>query len=472
MRKIATSTLLALALTGSVFADAKPEHEAQRNEAAQAYQSGQYKKVVDVTTSILGANPLDDVAIYLRGSARVELGIQAANPAMIREGIADASVAIKANQGRKTPSYNYYLPYLYGMTNLARIEKHPAHATVAITVATQLVGQQGIDPEAKSNVFYQRALAKAASNDANGAIDDFKQAVAINNKHLGAILALADAQVAAGQKDAAVATFQQATVAFPNEPLVFNNQGMFLQSIGQTNEAIRAFTTALQKNPQYYVAQTNRGFAYLEGGNPTEAEKDFNASLQVEPNQLHVYSLRATSRLVRGQWKEALADYEGVVKVNPSDYVTWSDIGFAKFFGKDYAGALEAFNKVIELQPTARFINPWRVWTLIRLGRGPESATIAALSRDKPAADRDWIDHVVLFHVGDMGSSELEQIAMRADKSVQAAQLCEARFFIAEQLQHANRPQEATQRYQQALQTQARQLSAYRGSLYALRQFQ
>lgn len=472
MRKIAASTFLALALTGSVFADPKPEHEAQRTEASQAYQTGQYKKVVDVTTSILTANPLDDVAIYLRGSAKVELGIQAGSAATIREGIADASVAIKANQGRKTPTYNYYLPYLYGMTNLARIEKHPQHATVAIKVAGDLLAQPGIDVEAKSNVFYQRALAKAASNDASGALEDFKSAVTVNSKHLGAMMALADAQVAAGQKDAALATFNQAAASFPNEPLVFNNQGMFLQSIGQTNEAIRAFSNALQKNPNYYVAQTNRGFAYLEGGNPTEAEKDFNASLQIEPNQLHVYSLRGTSRLVRGQWKEALADYEGVVKVNPSDYIAWSDIGFAKFFGKDYAGALEAFNKVIELQPTARFINPWRVWTLIRLGRGQESATIAAVSREKPEAQRDWIDQVILFHVGEFGSNQLEQFAQRADKSVQAAQLCEARFFIAEQLQHANRPQEATQLYQQALQTQARQLSAYRGSQYALRQFQ
>lgn len=472
MRKIATSTLLALALTGSVFADPKPEHETQRTEASQAYQAGQYQKVVEVTTGILTANPADDVAIYLRGSARVELGIQASNATLIREGISDASVAIKANQGRKTPTYNYYLPYLYGMTNLARVEKHPPHAEVAIEVATKLLAQQGIDADAKSNVFYQRALAKAARGDATGSIDDFKNAVAVNTKHLGALMALADAQVAAGQRDAALATFNQAATAFPNEPLVFNNHGMFLQSIGQTNEALKAFTIALQKNPNYYVAQTNRGFSYLEGGNPTEAEKDFNASLQIEPNQLHVYSLRGTSRLVRGQWKEALADYEGVVKVQPNDYVAWSDIGFAKFFGRDYAGALEAFNQVIKLQPTARFINPWRVWTLIKLGRGQESAEIAESSRQKPEAERDWIDQVIIFHVGDMAANQLEQIAMKSDKSVQAAQLCEARFFIAEQMQNANRTQEAAQRYQQALQTQARQLSAYRGSMYALRQFQ
>ncbi len=472
MRKIATSTLLALALSGAVYADAKPEHEGQRSEASQAYQANQYQKVVEITNTILATNPGDDIAVYLRGSAKVEMGIASGSAAVIREGIADASTAIKANQGRAKPTYNYYLPYLYGMTNLARIEKHQPHAKVAIDVATQLISQSGVDAESKSNFCYQRALAKTNNGDANGAIEDFKLAITHNTKHLGALMALADAQESAGQTDAALATFSQASAAFPNEPLVYNNMGMVLQKHGKTNEAIKAFSTALQKNPNFFVAQTNRGYSYLEGGNPTEAEKDFNASLQVAPNQIHVFSLRGTSRLVRGQWKEALADYEGVVRVQPNDYVAWSDIGFAKFFGKDYAGALEAFDQVIKLQPTARFINPWRIWTLIRLGRGSEAAQIAAASREKPEGDRDWIDHVMLFHVGDMSSTQLESIAARADKSVQAAQLCEARFFIAEQLQHANREQEAAKQYQQALQTQARQLSAYRGSLYALRQFQ
>lgn len=472
MKTIATSTLAALALTSSVWADPKPEHESQRSQASQLYQAGDYNKVVEITSAILSANQTDDIAVYLRGSAKVELGIANRQAALVREGIADASAAIQANQGRKNPTFNYYLPYLYGMTNLSSLEKNPSHAKVSIDIATKLLAQQSIDAESRANFFYQRALARNTSGDGNGSIDDYKQAVVANPKHLGALMALADAQAAAGQQAAALTTFNQATQAFPNEPLVFNNQGMFLQNIGRYPEAIAAFSNALQKNPNYFVAQTNRGFAYLNNGQAAEADRDFTASLQMQPNQLHVYSLRGTSKLVRGNWKEALADYETVTRSNPNDYVAWSDIGFAKFFGKDYAGALEAFDHVIKLQPTARFINPWRVWTLLRLNRGPDSAVIAEDSRKKPETERDWIDHVVLFHVGDMSSTQLENIALKSDKSVQAAQLCEARFFIAEQLLLANRSQEAAQRYQQALDTQARQLSAYRGSLYALQRFQ
>ena len=471
MRTAATSALLCFALSFAAYAEPRAEHDALRTQMNQLYQSGDYAKVIEIATGILAANPGDDVAQYLRGSAKVELGIAQRDKQSLREGIADATAAIQAK--KTATNYNYYLPYLYGMTNLGIVEQHPAHAKVSVDVATKLVAQAGIDNESKSNLLYQRGLAKNALSEGAGAIDDFRLAVSANQKHLGAFMALADAQDAAGQAEAVLQTYSQAAQVFPNEPLVFNNQGMFLQRIKRTNEAIKSFTVALQKNPNYYVSLTNRGFAYLDGGNPAEAEKDFNASLSMNPQQLSVYGLRGTTKLVRGQWKEALVDYEGLVKVDPTNYLGWCDVGFAKFFGKDYGGALDAFNKVIELQPEARFINPWRVWTLIRLNRGPEAAAIAVASTKKPEAQRDWIDHVVIFHVtGELSSTQLLAIAQKAEKEVQAAQICEARFFIAEQRQNAGRTQEATQIYQQALQTQARGLSAFRGSQYALKQFQ
>jgi len=469
MRTAATSTLLVLSLTATAFAEPRPEHEAQRTQASQAYQSGDFARTVEITAGILSANAEDDVALHLRGSARVELGIAQQNAQLIREGIADAQAAIKAT---KTGSYNYYLPYLYGMTNLGITEKNPAHAKVSVDIVNQLLMRQGIDAEAKSNLLYQRGLAKNSLSEPAAAMEDYRTAITTNAKHMGAYMALADAQSVAGQAEAAIATYAQAAKAFPTEPLVFNNQGMFYQQLGRTNEAIQAFSNALQRNPNYYIALTNRGFSYLEGGNPMQAEQDFNTSLQMNPNQMPVYGLRGNTKLVRGMWKEAIEDYLLVSRADPSNYLIWSDIGFAKFFGRDYAGALEAFNRVVQIQPEARFINPWRVLTMIRLGQGKDAAQIAAVSRQKPEAQRDWIDNVILFHVGDMSSTQLIGFAGKADKAVQSAQICEARFFIAEQLSLAGRAQDATSSYQQAMQTQARQLSAYRGSMYALSKFQ
>jgi hypothetical protein len=83
--------------------------------AEQAYKQGEFDKVVQLTNTTLRSNPNDHVALYLRGSARVEQGLQRRDGQLIRDGIADAREAIRL--GGKENSI-YYLPYLYGMTQL------------------------------------------------------------------------------------------------------------------------------------------------------------------------------------------------------------------------------------------------------------------------------------------------------------------------------------------------------------------
>jgi len=462
------SSVLALALTATAQADPLPEHEAQRKQTQQAYDVGNWPQVISSASAILQANPKDNIALHLRGSARIESGIQMMDTAIIREGITDTREAISA---ATTPDFNYYLPYLYGMTNLTKIEQQPDHARVTVEIAGQLLLQSGITAEQKANVLYQRGLAYSSMKQTADAIQDLKAAVTANPKHIAAYLAIAEIHAEAGQGEQSLLAYADAIRAFPDEPLVYNNQGMQLQKMGRYNEALKAFSTALQKNPQFHLAMTNRGFTWLEGGRPAEAEKDFTASLQMSP-QPAVMTLRGNARLLQGRWQEALADYEAVIKASPNDYIAHSDAGFARFFGRDYAGALKEFNEVVRIQPQARFINPWRCLTLIKLGRTAEAAGIAQASRQKTEAQRDWVDYVILFHVGDVTGEELMTRIERTNRDVQTAQLCEARYFIAEQLLSKGQSQQAGTSYQQAVQTGAKQLSAWRGARYALGKFE
>ena len=306
----------------------------------------------------------------------------------------------------------------------------------------------------------------------DAAVEDFRNAIAAVPKHLAAFMAMADTLGEAKKTEEALKVYQEAIAAFPEEPLVYNNLGMFHQTAKRYNDALRAFTAALQKDSKYYIALTNRGYTWLEGGKPAEAEKDFSASLQMEPNQPAVYGMRGTAKLVQGRWQDSILDFDVVVKQNPDNGIAHADAGFAKFFGKDYAGALTAFNTVIEKDPEARFINQWRVWTMMKLNKNTEASAVAQVSRQKTDEQRDWIDHVILFHVGDLSANDLLNKIDRTNTEHQTAQLCEARFFIAEHQLRAGQNQEAGTSYQQAMQTNKRQLSAWRGASYALRRFQ
>lgn len=469
MRKFSALTVLVLLTASPVLADPAPEHEAQREQANQAYSAGNWQQVIETASAILEKNDKDNVALHLRGSARIELGIAMGDAESIRAGITDARQAISA---ASDPDFNYYLPYLYGMTSLTRLEDQPQHAQVTVQIAGQLLQTASITAEQKANVFYQRALAFAAMKQTANSTQDFKSAIAAFPQHLAAYMAMADTYAEANQDAEVLQTYQQAAAAFPEEPLVDNNRGMFHMNRKQLNDAIRAFTAALQKNPKFDVALTNRGYVWLEGGRPAEAEKDLLASLQLNPNQPAVRSMLGTAKLVQGRWQEAVQDYEAVIKANPNDPIAHADMGFAKFFGRDYAGALAEFNAVSQISPDARFIDPWRTWTLMKLNRKAEATGIASSSRNRPEKDRNWIDWVILYHIGDITDADLINHVEKTEPTIQTAQLCEARFFIAEHQLIQGQRQEAANSYQQALATNKRELSAWRGASYALRKFQ
>ncbi len=211
---------------------------------------------------------------------------------------------------------------------------------------------------------------------------------------------------------------------------------------------------------------------YLAGRRTSGQREDLLASLRSSANQPAVRGILGTAKLVQGRWQEAVEDYDAVIKVTPNDPIAHADMGFAKFFGRDYAGALAEFNAVSQISPDARFIDPWRTWTLMKLNRKAEATGIASSSRNRPEKDRNWIDWVIVYHIGDITDADLINHVEKTEPTIQTAQLCEARFFIAEHQLIQGQRQEAANSYQQALATNKRELSAWRGASYALRKFQ
>ena len=122
----------------------------------------------------LRGNPRNHQALYFRGSGKVELGLLRGDADMVRDGIADARQAISL--GGRTNS-KYYLPYLYGMTNLGVIEDNPDHATVAADTAGTVLSRDGLDADTKANLLYQKGLAERFAGDNAAAVRSFGAAL-------------------------------------------------------------------------------------------------------------------------------------------------------------------------------------------------------------------------------------------------------------------------------------------------------
>jgi lipoprotein NlpI len=438
-----------------------------KKEAEAAYQSGDFAKCLELTTRVLGQNPKDHLALYLRASAHVELGVVRRDGKELRLGIEDARESLRAGGGNEV---NYYLPYMYGMTSLANLEGRPEHANVVLQVGQSVLSRTTLTPEQRANVLYQRAAAYVHLKNLDAATQDYQAAIKSYPGHLGSHVGLAESYVVAGQPDKALATFSAAVETFPTNPLVYNNRGLFLQQQGRLNEAVTDFNKALQIDPKYAVAYANRGFTHQADRNMPLAESDYSEAIKLDPKHPLFYSLRGTCRLSQMNTEGAIEDYNQAIRLDPQNAAAQADLGFAKYFARDYPGALASFDQSLAISPAMRYLNPWRTWVLVLQGKLDSLPPILEPSLKRPEADRDWIDQLVLFLNGKVSEQDLVKgVEKVTDPKLKNAQLCEAYYFIAERRLQAGDKSSAAAFYQQVLKTNAVDLSAYRGAQFAER---
>jgi tetratricopeptide (TPR) repeat protein len=442
-----------------------PVHERTKTAAQAAYQRGDYQRAIDLTSSVLRANTRDDVAYYLRASARVDMALQQESKQLMRSGIADAREAIRL-KGLDNPIY--YIPYLYGMTSLSMLEKQNKHAEVAEKYAGQAINRAGVRAEDKAHLLFQRGRARVYLKKHNEGISDFKTAIRLVPSQIGFHLDLADAYAKADRVDEAVDAYRRAMTRFPDEPVVYNNRGMFLQRQGKSTAALADFTRALQLNPRYYYAYTNRGFTLLQAGDAAAAENDLTASLKLNSKQPTVYGLRASARLSRGMIDEAITDHQQVLRLTPNNPVAHANLGYARFYSGDYAGARRSFGKAVELDAKLRHVNPWRYLSMALAGEEDAARSRFSATIDANAKKRNWIDNLLSYLSGQIGDDELLK-SVNDIPGVKTAQLCEAHFFIAQRHSMAGETEIADKHFRQAIETGQKQLAAFRAANFALK---
>ena len=435
------------------------------SRAEQKYRAGDFDGAVQEADVAVRANAGNHQALYFRGSAKVELGLKRADTEMIRDGIADAREAISL--GGRTNS-KYYLPYLYGMTNLAMIESRDEHAEVALQTADTVLGRENLDADTKGNLLYQRALAKRSMGNTDGAVEDFTAALESLPNHLASASERANTLQAANQPERAREAFDQMVTAFPDNPLVYNNRGMYLLSQRDFDGAISDFTRALDQNPNYHYALTNRGKASLDRGDTTAAIADFDSSLRANPNQPGVYGFRGNAKLFSGDLSGAIADQRRAVQEAPTNPIAHSDLGFVLFFAGRYQPALEQFDAALRLAPGYRHLHPWRLECLVSLGRNAMQDPGVTLALDNGGNGVDWVVRLLQFQLGRLTGQDLLEKVSQTDPAAAAAQKCEAHYFIGRSRQRAGDNAGAAAAYRAAVETGQKQLSAYRGAKIAL----
>ncbi|MBX3442265.1 MAG: tetratricopeptide repeat protein [Planctomyces sp.] len=444
---------------------ASTDIESLKVEADQAYRGGDHAHVIELTDRVLASNPDDHVALYLRASGRVELGLARRDARIVRQGITDAREAIRLEGSGKA---DYYLPYLFGMTNLSIIEGKPVHAETARSVIDQLLEKSQFSDEEHANLLYQRGLANLQARAPDAARSDFNEAIQLKSDHLAAFVALASATLSVKGPDAALGVHNRAVASIAGNPLLLNNRAMHFHSLGRDKDALSDFAAALKADPEYVPALVNRAYVLMQMNDADAAEQDLAAALEIDPEFAQAHRLRGTILVNQGRPGDAVPEYEKVCRLEPANGMAFADLAFAHFFAQDYAKALAEFNRARDLNPDIPFLTPWRLAAAVRTGQNlsSEPNVLAAVAR--PTAQRTWFDWLTLYQLGKITDGELLAAANPTDASVRQAQLCEAYYFIGLEMVRRKKTDEAQAFFAQALGTEAERLSAFRGARVAL----
>jgi len=207
----------------------------------------------------------------------------------------------------------------------------------------------------------------------------------------------------------------------------------------------------------------------MQTGHPQAAENDYTASLKIDPRQPTVYTMRAAARLAQGRIKPALEDQLQAVQLAPNDPVAYADLGFVRFFARQYAEAGTAFDRALKLEPKMGHLLPWRLAVLLVSGASQQERD--RFRQNPPAKSKAtvWGGHLLNYLSGQTTQARLLAAVTTKDAGIRKAQLCEAHFFIGLRLRAEGKQQQAAGHFQKALDTKMRQLSAYRGAQFALK---
>lgn len=165
--------------------------------------------------------------------------------------------------------------------------------------------------------FYLRAHANLNLGDRNAALNDAKQAVALNPKYAPGHFVL----------------------------------GVVLSEQGKLQDALAAYNAALEINPKYQKCLSARGNVNFKLTQFVPAIKDYEAALALQSDDPTAQFMRGQSYYMIGQYQMVIKSLSQFLALNPNNAEAYLNRGSAYYELAQYENAIGDFNRALELDP-------------------------------------------------------------------------------------------------------------------------
>jgi tetratricopeptide (TPR) repeat protein len=178
----------------------------------------------------------------------------------------------------------------------------------------------------------------------------------------------ANALLARGEYERAIAAFDDAIRFDPRDPAAFGNRAFAHWSRGDATAAVRDYTAALQIQPRNVTFRLNRAVGYNRLGEYGRAIEDLDEVIRAEPANFDALSSRCWAHALHDHLKEALADCNEALKLKAKDANALDSRGLVHLKLGRLDRAVADYNAALRVDP--KLVSSLYGRGLARIGRG------------------------------------------------------------------------------------------------------
>jgi predicted O-linked N-acetylglucosamine transferase (SPINDLY family) len=225
------------------------------------------------------------------------------------------------------------------------------HQAGRLTEAEQLYRQVlALQPDHVGALHYLAATAhQHGQNDV--ALDLIRQVLALRPDYPDAHGLLGLVFRAQGQLPEAAAEQRTAIALDPNYAEAYSNLGNALRDNGQFHEAIAACRQAIALRPSFAEAYINLGNALRDSGRFEEAAAAYRQAIALRPNYAEAYINLGNALRDSGRFEEAVVAYRQAIALRPNHAEAHYDLGNALRSNGQLDVAIAAYRRAIALRP-------------------------------------------------------------------------------------------------------------------------
>lgn len=200
-----------------------------------------------------------------------------------------------------------------------------------------------------SITLYNRGLGYRRKGDSDRALADFNQAIKADPNNTFALMTRGSARYEQGDNDGAIADYDEAVRVDPNNALAFTNRCNAYRTKGDNDRAIADCDAAIRLDPRLAAAFDNRAIAHLSKGDADRAIADLDEAIRLAPASALAFLNRGIARSAKRDYDRAIADYDKAIRLAPNLAQAFNNRGSVYRAKGDADRAIADFDAAIRL---------------------------------------------------------------------------------------------------------------------------